>query len=168
MKIKATLTIQIYLRGQAEGASSTYSVTLVESWQHFLNEILTVYKNSFLHLCHNLFVQNFFSSIFSSSFISLIPPPKAFITSSTTFTLNPGLLSLVQIAIGFLFQSLLFYTFLLQVCHIAYLVGFGKVDHELITYLLKLHHAPDHIIPLIMVIYQLSCIYCQRRVFSSA
>ena len=154
MKIKGTLTIQIYLSGQAEGPSSTYSVTLVESWQHFLSEILTVYKNSFLHLCHNLFTQTFFSSIFSSSFISLIRPPKAVIISSTTFTLNPGLLFLIfstncnwfSIPVTFLYFSL---------ADMPYCIwpGFGKVDHELITYMLKLHHAPDHIIPLIIIIY---------------
>ena len=31
--------------------------------------------------------------------------------------------------------------------------AFGEVDHELITYVLKLHHVPDHIIQLIQYSY---------------
>ena len=31
--------------------------------------------------------------------------------------------------------------------------AFSKVDHELITYVLKFHHVPDHIIQLIQSLY---------------
>ena len=31
--------------------------------------------------------------------------------------------------------------------------AFGKVDHELITYVLKFHHVPDHINQLIQSLY---------------
>ena len=71
-----------------------------------------------------------FSNTFSSSFnITLIPPPKALITSGSTLTLNPGLLTLSYFecklpVIGSLFQSLLFYIVFLQTCHITYPYGF--------------------------------------------
>ena len=52
--------------------------------------------------------------------------------------------------------------------------AFGEADHELITYVLKFHHVPGHIIQLIQSLYSdyriygLSYIYCHRRVFNTA